>query len=344
MKKQLITSLLLTAAALAIAIAGGLSSPWEQSNAENPGYAAPHLSTPSAAPIESGGGDANTALRVKDGDAVAEMSMRDYLIGVLAAEVPAKFEPQALAAQAAAARTFALYNKNADKPKHTDADICTDYHCCADYADEARMREKWGADYDANLAKITAAVDETNGVYLTYDGAPILAVFHAASYAATENSENVWGSAYPYLRSAISPETEEDYAQLISSVTISLPDFKAAILAEYPEADLSGDIIGAAIETTTGRISTIKIGGVRIEGTKLRQMFELRSTALSIEISGGDVIITTAGYGHGVGLSQYGANAMAKAGASWRQILRNYYYGAEFSDGGGELGGDAESV
>ncbi|MDR0838020.1 MAG: stage II sporulation protein D [Oscillospiraceae bacterium] len=282
-------------------------------------------------------GDARAVIRVLDGEETREMTMYDYLVGTVAAEMPAAFAPEALRAQATAARTFVIYNMLiAPVARHPDADVCTDITCCAAWIGGEELRDRWGEEFDANLNKIRDAVEATDGIYITYGGEPILAAFHSSSFGRTEDAQSVWESAKPYLVSAPSPETAEDVPNLVSTVTVSLSDFRKTVSAALPEAKLDGDaaawISDVALDGA-GRLASLKIGGAQMSGTRLRAMFELRSTALTVTVTvTEDVVFTTLGYGHGVGMSQYGANVLAKNGADWREILRAYYTGAGFSD------------
>ena len=281
--------------------------------------------------------DKEIMVRVLDGEKVSEMSMEQLLIGVVSAEMPAVFEPEALKAQAVAARTDTLYNMYViPGAKHQDADICTDFNCCMAHEKDGRLREKWGDDYLEYISKIISAVTETDGIFMKYAEMPILAVFHSSSLGRTEDSRNVWGGGVPYLESVESPENDESVPNFTSTVTVSATDFRDTFKAGYPEAVL-GNKSEAWIENVeyneNGRVGTITVGGVMISGTQFRALFGLRSTAVTIEIVGKNVVITTRGYGHGVGMSQYGANAFAKDGKTWREILSTYYTGIEF---GGE--------
>ena len=265
-------------------------------------------------------------LRLPDGG-VCEMDMQEYLVGVVAAEMPAAFEPQALRAQAVAARTYALYC--AEAHKHGAAQICTDPGCCQAYAADSALRANWGADYETNLARIRAAVEATDGEYLSYGGAPVFAAFHSSSAGATEESAAIW-NARPYLISVPSPETAEQVPNYQSSVRCWRLDFRDTLLRAHPECDFSGEPEGWIGETerdASGRVAAVTLGGVRIRGTELRQLFALRSTAFTLSFSGGIFTFHVTGFGHGVGMSQYGANTLAASGWDYRAILAHYYPG-----------------
>ena len=258
---------------------------------------------------------------------VAVMDMQEYLRGVVAAEMPADFHPEALKAQAVAARSYALYC--ASFSKHGEAQVCTDYACCQAWQSEERRKEKWRESFDANDAKISAAVGSTNGEYLAAGGRPAFAAFHSSSAGATENSADVW-SAVPYLVSVPSPETEEDVPNYVSTVRCSPIDFRDTVLSAHPEADFSGPEeawVGELRRDGSGRVASALLGGAEVGGKELRQLFSLRSTAFALDYASGSFVFTVTGFGHGVGMSQYGADKMARLGADYREILAHYYPG-----------------
>ena len=274
--------------------------------------------------------DASRLITLLDSGTTMEMTMSEYLRGAVAAEMPASFDSEALKAQAVAIRTYAVRLLDAPSSAHPDASVCSDSSCCMAWKPDSYLREKWGGDYEEYISKITAAVEATDGQYLTFNGEPALAAFHSSSMGKTENSGDVWSSDLPYLVSVDSPETAEDVPNFESSVTVSAADFSAAISAAHPEADLSGDPvswIGQIARTSSGRIAAVSIGGVDIEGTELRSIFSLRSTAASISAADNAITMTSKGYGHGVGMSQYGANIMAESGDTYEDILAWYYPG-----------------
>ena len=262
----------------------------------------------------------------KDGLSSA-FTLRDYLIGVVAAEMPALFEPEALKAQAVAARTYSIYRMKADQV-HEGGALCSDPGCCNAYLTDEALKEKWGADYEANLARITGAVLQTDGICLSYNNEPIFAAFHSSSVEKTENSESVWRNALPYLRSASSIEDEDSVPNYISRVTISYKEIQSLVKEAYPKAKLSskpeGWLTGAEY-TENGRLIKVSLGGVELKGTELRALLKLRSTAVTWRFLNDGIMFETKGYGHGVGMSQYGANAMAKRGADYQEILMHYY-------------------
>lgn len=274
-----------------------------------------------------------------DGEPV-EMSLRDYLAGVVLAEMPPSFEIAALEAQAVAARTFVLRQKTASK--HEDADVCADGSCCQQYLSAQAAMDKLGEHASQYLEKVQQAVEETDGLVVTYGGELIDAVYFSCSGGTTEDAVAVWGGDVPYLQSVESPG-EEGSSRFEDSVQVPLEQFRETILEEAPSADLSGEPqewFGAMKRTEGGGVDTLEIGGVQFEGTKLRSLFALRSTNFTVGITQGGIEFDTLGNGHRVGMSQYGAQAMAEAGADFREILTHYYTGveiisaSELSDGG----------
>lgn len=276
--------------------------------------------------------DSEYKIKLLCGDEVIELSAFDYIVGVVAAEVPVAFMPEALKAQAVAARTY-LQRALSGTSKHDNADICSSPDCCQAYKSCDELKEKWGKNYDKFIEIIKTAVEETDGEYLSFEGKPAMAVFHSSSNGQTEDSDAIWGD-YPYLVSVSSPETEKDVPNYISTLTLRDIDFRDTILYLKPEADMTAEA-DKWIEKTdvdqSGRVAGMTIGGVEFTGRELRELFSLRSTAFEIKHENGEFIFTVTGYGHGVGMSQYGANVMAKGGSDYREILAHYYPGTELS-------------
>lgn len=272
--------------------------------------------------------DSARTLRVLDGDTVTEMSFSDYLQGVLRAEMPASFAQDALCAQAVAARTYTYY-KMQNGGNHGDtADICTDHSCCQAFLGKDRAAENWGKNAGRYEAKIENAVSATDGQVMLYGGAPILAVFHSSSAGETWNSGEVWAQDLPYLQSVSSPEGE-GVPNYYSTVELTEAEFREKFLAARPEADLSGPASGWIRDPVMDgvHVESVTIGGVSVSGPSVRSIFGLRSASFTAEAGDGKITFYVTGYGHGVGLSQYGANAMAEAGSTWREILEHYYTG-----------------
>lgn len=274
--------------------------------------------------------DAETVLRVLDGDTVLEMELGTYLEGVVRAEMPASFHPEALKAQAVAARTYTLYKIQKGGSHGETADICTDPGCCQAYCSEEAAGENWGAETEQYRQKVEEAVRETDGQVILYGGEPILAVFHSSSAGRTRAAGNVWLSDVPYLQAVESPEDSSAIPNYYSRVEIAAAEFRENFLAAHPDAALSGDADGwlwDAVTDAAGSVETICVGGVFVKGSELRSILGLRSACFTWEAQAEKLVFYVTGYGHGVGLSQYGANAMAEEGADYAEILTHYYTG-----------------
>lgn len=256
---------------------------------------------------------------------VVTMDMDEYLVGVVCAEMPASFAPEALKAQAVVARTYALKMKTMGD-KHGDGSVCADHTCCQAYVDEEGYLARGNTPQD--YEKIRRAVYETSGYVLTYEGELIEATYFSCSGGITEDAAAVWGSDYPYLRSTPSPG-EENAAYYTDSIYISKQTLCEALgirLNDSPET-----WFGLATYTAGGGVNTMVIGGEEFRGTYLRIALGLRSTLFSVEADSGGATFTTRGYGHRVGMSQYGADAMAESGSDFARILAHYYRGTELT-------------
>jgi len=271
------------------------------------------------------------SLRVLHGGEVLRLPLEEYLVGVVAAEMPADFEPEALRAQAVAARTYALWC--AGSGRHENADVCTDFHCCQAWKSGDAMRESWGEAFEEKRGRIRDAIYGTAGQYLRFGGSAAFTAFHSSSAGLTEACGAIW-SELPYLVSVSSPESADTVPNYVSRVTLSPDALRDQLLSVCPEADFSGppeDWLGETAWDESGRVSRMYIGGAAISGVKLRELFSLRSTAFSLDCADGAFVFTVTGFGHGVGMSQYGANVMASQGADYTAILAHYYPGTELS-------------
>lgn len=271
------------------------------------------------------------SLYIKEDDKIVETTKGQYLREVVAAEMPAAFETEALKAQAVAARTYLksrmnAYTANEPPPEHKGADICTDFAHCKAWISEEKRRDLWGEDADKNWAKISLAVSETAEEFVLYEGEVISAVFHSTSSGRTESSEDVWGGKRAYLVSVESPG-EESAPNFHTQKTVSLEEFRRTILDNIEGSSENAELIGEIRRSDAGGIITARILGAEIDGTRLRNLFSLKSANINITVSENDVLFDVKGYGHGVGLSQYGANAMAKNGSNYTEILTHYYQG-----------------
>lgn len=267
---------------------------------------------------------------------VKELTLEAYLPGVLAAEIPASFPDEALKAQAVAARTYVMYKKrlvelgNEPPESHKGAVLCDDPKHCKAYIDiDAKAKELWGGSAEEYVGKIKDAIKATDGITITYQNEPIAAVFHAVSSKKTESAANVWGADTPYLQSVDSPGGEAS-PKYTATVEVSDTQFREKFLAKYPDANLDAPVnmwFKASERSDAGGIISVEVGGVRVPGTEIREMFALNSTNFTLTFTEGSITFHTTGYGHGVGLSQYGARQMALDGKSYEEILKWYYQG-----------------
>ncbi len=279
--------------------------------------------------------DESVTVRLYTGGTIRELSLRNYLIGVVAAEMPASFPEEALKAQAIAARTYTLYKLRlyedpSQAESHHGAQLCDDPAHCAAFTDLAvTAASLWGESKETYSERVSNAVCETDGMLLAYDNAPIAAVFCAASGKMTESAKDVWGADIPYLVPVDSPGGE-DCAKYYGEKRITRSDFCAAFLKEYPSAVFSendDEWFRSVHRTESGSIRTITVGGVEITGTALRSLLGLNSANFTLRREGDELVFSTEGYGHGVGMSQYGARCLALSGQSCDEILSHYYPG-----------------
>jgi len=272
--------------------------------------------------------DKSRLIQLKTDDGVETISLRDYLIGVVAAEMPASFSLEALKAQAVTARTYTLYRVERGTA-HTDADVCGDFTHCSAYLSDARLRERWGTEYANYAEKISLAVDETDSLVVEYEGELIDAVFHSTSSGMTEAAVDVWGSERPYLHS-VQSSGDTISARYYGSKTFSTAELKEILQELLPGADLSGtaaDWFADLKRSEAGGVKTLTVGGVSTTGGQIRSALGLNSANFDVTPLGDTLVFTTVGYGHGVGMSQYGAEAMAQNGADFETILTHYYTG-----------------
>ena len=276
--------------------------------------------------------DSEIQVKVQMGDGeILTLPLDKYLWRVVAAEMPASFELEALKAQAAAARTYTFSKLGKAPPSHPEADVCTDITCCQAYLDPAEAERNWGEQAEAYGAKITTAVTATDGIAILYQGQPIQAVFFSSAAGRTVDAVEVWGNAVPYLTGVDSPEGDE-VPNYHSTAVFSLEEFKSKVLAQYPDADLSGDPSAwfqHIVPNSAGGVEQLELGGVTISGSDLRTLLGLRSAVFTVSADSEKVSFSVTGYGHGVGMSQYGANALAKEGKTYDEILKWYYTGVD---------------
>ena len=265
----------------------------------------------------------NNIIRVKDEKTgiINEVPFEDYIKGVVAGEMPATFELEALKAQAVASRSYAMYQMTATKDREYDVLNTTANQV---YLTDQELKENWKEEYPEKINKIKEAIAETSGEYLTYEGKVINAMFFSTSVGATENSEEVFVSALPYLRS-VDSKWDEASPAYTDTYTFTLEEFYKKLKLQYNQTLT----IEVTSKTSTGRTRTLKINGTEINGRDLATKLNLRSNYFDIVQNENNVTITTKGFGHGVGMSQYGANGMAKEGYKYDQILKHYYQNTE---------------
>lgn len=265
---------------------------------------------------------------------VEEIDLDTYLYGVVAAEMPADYEMEALKAQAVVARTYTIYKiKNAGK--HENADICDSSLCCQAWISKENRLARWEEkNREAYWNKIVEAVNTTKGKYITYQGEPINAFFHSNSGGMTELSINVWGGDCPYLQT-VSTAGEEAYSTYRSEVQVSKDEFIQKMLEKYSGFQIDfnvQDCIKILESTEGGRVKTLQVGNTQISGVEARSIFGLKSAKFEFEIVGDMIQFHVVGYGHGVGLSQSGSDALAKTGKQYDEIIKYYYKNVEISE------------
>lgn len=260
---------------------------------------------------------------------VVEISRRDYVLGAVAAEMPVSWPDEALKAQAVAAHSYALYCRDhtaLESGAWFTADPARRQGCLT----EPVLRSYWGTAYAENYARLSALVDKVLDKVLYYADAPAGTSYFAISNGSTEASENVWGTALPYLVPVDSStdRTADNYAY---TVTLSVPQVQTLLAGLGISADLSApeQWFGTPQNTPAGYVSVLSVCGQSVSGTELRRVLGLRSACFTIRYQDENFTITTQGYGHGVGMSQWGAKAMAEQGADYAAILAHYYPGTE---------------
>lgn len=262
-----------------------------------------------------------------------KIKLREYIIGSVAAEMPALYHTEALKAQAVASYTYAKkVGEQNEKYKESylgDADITDSPDTHQGYIDEKRRREKWGDNFEEYEKKIEDAVDEVFGYFMTYNGDTALAVYHSNSAGKTQSAKTLWGTEIPYLISVESPgdKLSPDY---VTTHEFSKSEFKK--LAKNCDISLDGDAeewVNELTKADSGYIMSVRLGSTEVSASKFREEFGLKSCCFDIDYNDGEFTVTCYGYGHGAGMSQYGADYMARQGCTWREILKHYYTGIE---------------
>ena len=265
---------------------------------------------------------------------VEQVKLDDYLCNVVSAEMPATYENEALRAQAIVARTYTIYK--VQHKKHENADICDDSTCCQAWVSKEDRFARWEEDKrEENWQKICNAVYETQGKIITYDGKPIDAFFHSNSGGTTELPVNVWGGTnFPYLQS-VQTSGEDAYKQYSSELVLTKEELLNKLKEKYPDIiiDFDKDDDIKILEYTEGkRVRTVKFGNHELSGVETRTIFGLKSTNFEITKENNNIKFSVKGYGHGVGMSQTGADSLAKQGKTAEEIIKHFYTGVEISE------------
>ncbi|MFC7062237.1 stage II sporulation protein D [Halobacillus seohaensis] len=256
---------------------------------------------------------------------IENVPLEDYVARVVASEMPANFEIEALKAQALAARTYITQQLTEGTPYSEQADVSdTTQHQV--YKNDDELREQWKDHYNQNIGRINQAVKETAGEIITYEEEPITAAFFSTSNGYTENSEDYWENEIPYLKSVESP-WDEDSPKFFDQKIVTLSSLEAALNVNI-EPGLKNFNLA---KTPGGRVAELSVGDKKFTGREIREKLELQSSDFTIEQKEQHIIFTTRGYGHGVGMSQYGANGMAENGKTYKEIIQHYYQNTEIT-------------
>ncbi|MCP3027591.1 stage II sporulation protein D [Halobacillus sp. A5] len=256
---------------------------------------------------------------------VEEVPLEDYVARVVASEMPANFELEALKAQALAARTYITQQLTDGEPYSEQADV-TDTTQHQVYKNEDELREQWKEQYSKNMSRINQAVKETAGEIITYEEEPITAAFFSTSNGYTENSEDYWENEIPYLKSVESP-WDEDSPKFFDQKVVPIAELESALNVKIANGLENINLA----KTPGGRVAELSVGEQKFTGREIREKLNLQSSDFTIEQKENHIIFTTRGYGHGVGMSQYGANGMAEAGKTYKEIIKHYYQNTEIT-------------
>ena len=282
------------------------------------------------------GSISNKVIKVKRNktNEIVEVPLEEYVIGVVAGEMPASFNMEALKAQATVARTYTVYQiKNGGK--HENADLCDSALCCQAWITKENRMSRWEENVrEEYWNKIIKAVNETKGKFILYNGEPINALFHSNSGGTTELSINVWGGEFPYFKT-VETSGEENYTSYSSEVIVSKDELISKMLEKYSEFKIdfsSNNQIEILERTNSNRVSKLKIGNIEISGVEARSIFGLKSAKFNVEILDDNIKFSVLGYGHGVGFSQCGSDTLAKNGKNYEEIIKYYYKDIEISE------------
>ena len=271
-------------------------------------------------------------LLLTDKEKIITIKKEEYVLGVVAAEMSAENSEEALKAQALAAYTFA-YRKHLQNSKtNNNYDLTNDSTLDQKYIDEEGRKNKWGNDFSKNENKLKKVVESVSDELIIYNNEPILAVYHAISSGKTETAKNVWGTDYPYLQSENSVG-DLLCAEYYSEQKVKSEEFIQKIAEIGIEVNCEADkIIGSSKKSQSGTVLEIELCGKKITGLQIREVFDLRSAAFDVIFENNTFVFTVSGYGHGVGMSQFGANYMAQQGSNYKEIISTYYRNCEIVD------------
>lgn len=263
--------------------------------------------------------------------AVVAMDLEEYVKGVVAAEMPVSFHLEALKAQAVAARTYALQLVRDGQylRDHPEALISTNPNVHQAWVSREDLKKRWGTAYLVRWAKITRAATATRGMVLVFDGELIFPAYHSSSGGRTEDSEKYWTGVVPYLRSVDDPYIAGSRYEETEAI-IDTPQLVETVLGPLqPSLDGSSPVVEVISRYPSGRVESVRVGEQLLTGRKLRETLGLRSNWFHVESEGNATVFRVKGYGHGVGMSQYGADGMGRAGFTFDRILTHYYTGIE---------------
>ena len=266
-----------------------------------------------------------------ESNSVITVDEKEYIIGCVAAEMPASYHEEALKAQAVACYTYMKLKKSQGADSSLNgADISDSSKTNQGFLTDDQMKAKWGDSFDKYYGKISAAVESVLGKTITYNNEPVMAVFHAICPSKTESAETVWGKDIPYLQSVASTgdKLSPSYS---STLVVTQDEFKnlASVIQGASFGDNPEEYIVNPVLSDCGTVKSVTVGGVSVSGETVRAAFSLKSAAFTVKYENGSFTFSVSGYGHFVGMSQYGADYMARQGSTYDQILKHYYTGVE---------------
>ena len=268
-------------------------------------------------------------LYLKDEDKIEGIDSEEYILGVVAAEMQADYDIEAIKAQALASYTFAYFRHMQNSEQGNEYDITNDTANDQGYLDSVGRQAKWGDKYAEYEKKVKSAINSVKNRLIVYNGEPILAAYHAISCGNTERATNVWNTDYPYLQSEnsigdlLSPDFLSEVKLTTENFTAKLRELGCEVTGEPSK------YISKITKSDAGYVTNIALGGKKFTGDKIRETFSLRSASFDLIFKEDTFIFTVSGYGHGVGMSQFGANYMAEQGSTYEDIISAYYRGVK---------------